>query len=100
MSKEVPTFAPCGPDGRRPERIDELLSELSIYWHQRPDLRLGQIVDNFAKSLASVLHLRGDNGVAARELEDDALLGMLTSGLPYPPAAANEYFDSSAPAVQ
>jgi hypothetical protein len=65
---EVPTFAPCGPDGRRPERIDELLSELSIPWRQRPDLRLGQIVDNFAKSLASVLDLRGDNGLAAREL--------------------------------
>lgn len=29
--KEVPTFAPCGPEGRRAERIDELLDELSTY---------------------------------------------------------------------
>jgi hypothetical protein len=84
-------FAPCGPDGRRPERIPELLSELAAYWRQQPHLRLGQIVDNFANALAAALDLRGDTGVAARELEDDALLGMLRTGRRHPNLAAHAY---------
>lgn len=52
-NQHLPTFAPCGPDGRRPERIDEVLTALAAYWHQYPDYRLGQIIDNFARSLAA-----------------------------------------------
>jgi len=63
-------FAPCGTDGRRPERIPELLSALAAYWRQEPHLRLGQIVDNFAKALAAALDLNGDTDLAARELEE------------------------------
>jgi hypothetical protein len=74
-------FPPCAPGGRRPERIDELLSELADYWRLQPHLRLGQIIDNFARALGGALDLNGDTVVAARELEDDALLGMLRTGL-------------------
>ncbi|SKQ80956.1 hypothetical protein [Mycobacteroides abscessus] len=86
-------FAPCGPGGRRPERIDELLSELGTYWRQQPHLRLGQIVDNFAKALAARLDLTENLDAAARELEDDALLGMLSTGQRHPHVAASEYLD-------
>lgn len=32
---------------RDPNRIDELLAELRIYWVDNPDLRLCQIIGNF-----------------------------------------------------
>lgn len=32
---------------RDPDRIDEVLAELGIYWKRNPDLRLCQIVGNF-----------------------------------------------------
>lgn len=86
-------FAPCGPGGRRPERIEQVLSELGVYWRQQPHLRLGQIVDNFAKALAVKLDLTGNLDAAARELEDDALLGMLSTGHRHPLDAACEYLD-------
>jgi hypothetical protein len=89
-------FAPCGRDGRRPERIPELLGELAAYWRQQSHLRLGQIVDNFANALAAALDLDGDTGVAARELEDDALLGMLRTGRRHPGLAAQAYRHPSA----
>lgn len=89
-SERKPTFAPCGPDGRRPERIDELLAELSTYWHRRPHQRLGQIIDSFAKSLAHAEHV--DNPAAAvREIEDDALIGMLRTEMPNTSLAARHY---------
>lgn len=90
-------FAPCGPDGRRPERIRELLGELAAYWRQEPHLRLGQIIDNFAEALAAELDLSGDKGVAARNLEDDALLGMLRTGRRHPTRAAHDYLHPAAP---
>lgn len=84
-------FAPCGPWGRRPERIEQVLNELGAYWRQQPHLRLGQIVDNFAKALAAKLDLTANLDAAARELEDDALLGMLITGHRHPHIAASEY---------
>lgn len=84
-------FAPCGPGGRRPERIDQLLSELGAYWRQQPHLRLGQIVDNFARELAAQLDFTENLDAAHRELEDDALLGMLRTGHGHPHVAAREY---------
>lgn len=92
---ELPTFAPCGPGGRRPERIDELLGALAVYWHQMPHLRLGQIIDIFAIELAVRLDHRSDHRIAARNLEDEALLGMLKTGLPCPTAAAQRYMQVS-----
>ncbi|SHY07941.1 Uncharacterised protein [Mycobacteroides abscessus subsp. abscessus] len=89
-----PTFAPAPREGRRPERIDELLAELRTYWHLNPDLRLGQIIDIFAVSLArSCGH--GHTDGAARNIEDDALIGMLrTSPLARPNHAAYLYLAS------
>lgn len=86
-------FAPCGPCGRRPERSEQVLSELGAYWRQQPHLRLGQIVDNFAKALAAKLDLTENMDAAARELEDDALLGMLMTGQRLPHIAASEYLE-------
>lgn len=86
-------FAPCGPWGRWPERIEQVLSELGAYWRQQPHLRLGQIVDNFAKALAAKLDLTENMDAAARELEDDALLGMLITGQRHPQIAASEYLE-------
>ena len=31
---------------RNPERIDKVLAEISKIWHQYPDLRLGQLIQN------------------------------------------------------
>lgn len=86
-------FAPCGPWGRRPERIEQVLSELGAYWRQQPHLRLGQIVDNFARALAAKLALTENMDAAARDLEDDALLGMLITGQRHPHIAASEYLE-------
>lgn len=86
-------FAPGGPGGRRPERIDQVLSELGAYWREQPHLRLGQIVDNFAKALAAKLDLTQNLDAATRELEDDALLGMLSTGHRHPHIAAAEYLE-------
>lgn len=36
---------------RNPERIDKILKELEIYWKSHPDMRLSQIVLNFASSI-------------------------------------------------
>ena len=33
---------------RDPERIDEILDLLKVYWKTYPDLRLGQLVDNIS----------------------------------------------------
>lgn len=96
---ELPTFAPCGPGGRRPERINELLGALSVYWHRNPHLRLGQIIDIFAIQLAVQLKIQGDHRLAARNLEDEALLGMLATGLAHPPAAAERYLRQVSNAV-
>lgn len=93
------TFAPCGPGGRRPERIDELLGALSVYWYQNPQLRLGQIIDIFAVELAVRLEIQGDRRLAARNLEDEALLGMLKTGLSCPSAAAERYLQQVSNAV-
>ncbi|MBN3459679.1 hypothetical protein JNN96_37235 [Mycobacterium sp. DSM 3803] len=89
-------FAPTASGGRRPERIDEVLSELADYWRQQPHLRLGQILHNFAFSLAATLQLDCDDVDVARELEDDALLGMLRTGCRFPSAAAHEYVSGQA----
>lgn len=35
---------------RDPERIDEILELLEMYWKKNPDLRLGQIVVNISQS--------------------------------------------------
>ncbi|WP_131830839.1 hypothetical protein [Mycobacteroides abscessus] len=56
-------------------------------------MRLGQIVDNFAKALAVKVDFTGNLDAAARELEDDALLGMLSTGHRHPHVAACEYLD-------
>ncbi|OHU12792.1 hypothetical protein [Mycobacteroides chelonae] len=89
-----PTFAPAPPEGRRPERIDELLDELRTYWHLNPGLRLGQIIDIFAVSLARRCGYDHTHG-AARNMEDDALIGMLrTSPLARPNHAAYLYLAS------
>ncbi|SKS73285.1 Uncharacterised protein [Mycobacteroides abscessus subsp. bolletii] len=96
---ELLTFAPCGPGGRRPERIDELLGALSVYWYRNPQLRLGQIIDIFAIELAVQLKIQGDHRLAARNLEDEALLGMLKTGLPCPSAAAERYLRQVSNAV-
>lgn len=99
-SKRLPTFAPCGLEGRRPERIDELLSALAVYWRDHPQQRLGQILYNFATSLAEHYNLRdGFGGIAVREVEDEALLGMLNTGMPYPPLAARLYLYPPEPTV-
>lgn len=37
-----------GRQTRPPERIDQILGNLSAYWKRHPDLRLGQILGNFA----------------------------------------------------
>jgi len=34
---------------RDPERIDRVLLLLGVYWKAHPDLRLGQIIGNFAE---------------------------------------------------
>lgn len=34
---------------RDPDRIDRVLSKLSVYWKANPDLRLGQIVSNLTQ---------------------------------------------------
>lgn len=86
-----PTFAPAPPEGRRPERIDELLDELRTYWHHNPDLRLGQIIELFAVSLARSCGYTETTG-AARDIEDDALIGMLrTRPVAHPRDAAYLY---------
>lgn len=85
-----PTFAPAPPEGRRTERIDEPRT----YWHLNPDLRLGQIIDLFANSLARQCGYHHTEG-AARNIEDDALIGMLrTSPLARPNHAAYLYLAS------
>lgn len=89
------TFAPAGLDGRRPERIDELLVELGEYWRRHPDLRLGQIVENFGSALALETGSTETSG-AYYALEDDALLGMFRTSLSDPRAAAREYMDRTA----
>jgi len=33
---------------RNPKRIDRILKLISIIWHKSPDLRLGQLLTNFA----------------------------------------------------
>lgn len=89
-----PTFAPAPREGRRPERIDELLDELRTYWHLNPGLRLGQIIDLFAVSLARGCGYDHTDG-AARNMEDDALIGMLrTSPRARPDHAAYLYLAS------
>lgn len=89
-----PTFAPAPPEGRRPERIDELLDELRTYWHLNPGLRLGQIIYLFADSLARQCGYHHTED-AARNIEDDALIGMLrTSPLAHPNHAAYLYLAS------
>lgn len=75
---------------RRPERIEEVLTELGKYWRAAPDLRLGQILDGFADSLARARGYTATAG-AARALEDDALLGMLHTDVPHPIGAAHRY---------
>lgn len=83
------------PGGRRrPERIDELLTELGKYWHGNPDLRLGQIVDNFADALARAYGYTHTEG-AARQLEDDALIELLRTEQPWPNLAASRYLTDS-----
>ncbi|OBG21533.1 hypothetical protein A5768_25855 [Mycolicibacterium fortuitum] len=67
------------------------MSELGAYWREQPHLRLGQIVDNFAKALAAKLDFTEHLDAATRELEDDALLGMLSTGHRHPHIAAAEY---------
>lgn len=95
LSKGKPvTFGPAGPDGRRPDRIDELLVELGEYWRRHPDLRLGQIVENFASALASATGA-DSTAVAYYSLEDDALLGMLKTSLSDPRVAARAYLGSA-----
>lgn len=49
---------------RDPNRMSPLLQELAVYWMRYPDLRLGQLVSNFAT---------GD----VFYMEDDVLLGRL-----------------------
>ena len=50
-------------------------------------------MDNFAKALAAKLDLTENMDAAARELEDDALLGMLITGHRQPHIAASEYLE-------
>ncbi|MBQ9154991.1 MAG: DUF1040 family protein [Solobacterium sp.] len=53
---------------RNPERIQPVLNEVSEYWTNHPDLRLGQILSNAARTA----------GVSAPYyLEDDVLLELL-----------------------
>jgi len=40
---------------RPKERIDRILSKLSIIWNKYPDMRLGQLLENF-------IYTRGERG--------------------------------------
>lgn len=54
---------------RDPARIDTLLALLRTYWQKYPDLRLGQIIDNFS------------DHVPVWVIEDDALIKCLKVAL-------------------
>jgi len=51
---------------RDPARIDRILAALGEYWKANPDLRLGQIVVNAARSV-------GGHDAATFYVEDDAI---------------------------
>jgi hypothetical protein len=55
-------------DMRDPDRIDDVLSYVREYWQNNPDLRLGQLIQNFAMQ-----HGYDD----AYPLEDDVLVGLI-----------------------
>jgi len=42
------SLSPESVNFRSPDRIDSILKLISIIWHKAPDLRLGQLLYNFA----------------------------------------------------
>jgi uncharacterized protein YihD (DUF1040 family) len=53
---------------RDPKRIPQILTVVQVYWEKNPDLRLGQLIQNFAM-------VEGYDD--AYSLEDDALVELI-----------------------
>ena len=53
---------------RNPERIDRILKLISVAWHESPDLRLGQLLYNFADFRGDIFHI--EDGVTETILID------------------------------
>ena len=53
---------------RDPNRIEEILLLLSLFWKKNPDLRLGQIIENIASR----------SGCHTFYMEDDKVIEWLT----------------------
>lgn len=60
---------------RNPDRINDILVELGVYWSRNPDLRLGQIIGNMASPVTDPYHYEDslllDALTVANKLEDN-----------------------------
>lgn len=45
---------------RDPNRIDRILNLISLIWHEYPDLRLGQLLANFAQFTSDPYYYEDD----------------------------------------
>jgi uncharacterized protein YihD (DUF1040 family) len=67
---------------RDPARIDRVLEALSAYWHANPDLRLCQIIGNFANSSGS--YDKPEVSTRIYNTEDEQVLTYLQSRMKEP----------------
>jgi len=65
-----------------PKRIPRLLEKIENYWTKNPDLRLGQILDNFAtESTIPVFYYEDD--LLESKLDKELVENMITIGMHY-----------------
>lgn len=60
---------------RDPRRIDDVLEALGRYWRARPDLRLCQIIGNFANDTARAADDQLEVSSRVYNIEDELLVG-------------------------
>lgn len=55
---------------RNPERIDEILNELEVLWKKYPDMRFGQLIENFCVQGCITRFFYQEDDITMKKLEN------------------------------